>query len=146
MVRISSNATMFLKFFIPIIWFIFFGGIMIAIFSKQAFYNVIDATYPGLPWIFLALYVLVVLTLVLTFWRLKRVECDDMYFYSSDYFKTARYPYHQIEEINEHNFFSIPIVDIKLKQKGVFGKKLFFLGRQSTLNLLYNNHDELGKP
>ncbi len=144
MIRISSNSTLFLKIFIPIFWTVFFGAVILAMFSHSGFNKALNEWMKGLPYVFLAVFLAVVLALYLTVWKLKRVECDEFFFFVTNYFKTARYPYHQIENISETGFFSFTIVDIELKTKGIFGKRIFFLGRNSTLNQLYNKKEELG--
>lgn len=145
MIRLSSNSTMFLRFFVPIVWIVFFGAIAMAMVFHRGFQNALaeihSALVPGL----IALYLLTVGALALTLMRLKRIECDELFLYASNYFKTARYPYHQIKDIREQSFFGVPLVDVELKQKGVFGRRFFFIGRESNLNQLYNKHADLGQ-
>lgn len=132
---------MFFKFFIPIVWTSFFGALMISIFLHSGMNRAIRSYSEWLPYGFLALFLLVIVSFYKTIWQLKRVEVDEYFIYVSDYFKTARYPYHQIDNIRETQFLGLSLVDILLKNKGIFGKKIFFLGRPSTLNAIYNLKD-----
>jgi hypothetical protein len=136
---------MFLRFFVPIIWIVFFGAISLAMVFHKGFQNAMAEIHAALVPGLIVLYLLTVGALALTLMRLKRIECDELFLYATNYFTTVRYPYHQIKEIREQSLFGVPLVDVELKQKGVFGRRLFFIGRSSTLNLLYNKHADLGK-
>lgn len=144
MIRVSSNATMFLRFFVPIVWIVFFGALSLAMVFHRGFQNAMNEVHSVLVPGLIILYLLTVGALMLTIMRLKRIECDELFLYATNYFKTARYPYHQIRDIREQNFLGVPLVDVELKQKGIFGKRLFFIGRKSTLNQLYNKHADHG--
>lgn len=132
MQRISSNATLFLKIFIPTIWLVFFGLFSIAVLiSEVSYFGPVPALWmkTGL----VAFLLLGFLFFYFTFFRLKRVELDELYVYASNYFKTARYPYHNVEKITERDLGLFHIVWIYLKVPGQFGKKLTFLLDESML-------------
>ncbi len=126
MQRISSNATLFLKIFIPTIWMVFFSAFTVAIWSA-------DVPYFGpIPAIWMKLGLTAFLVLGATFFyltliQLKRVEMDELYVYASNYYNTYRYPYHNVEKITERDLMLFHIVRIYLKVPGKFGKKLTFL-------------------
>jgi len=65
--------------------------------------------------------------LYLSLVQLKRVEMDDLFVYASNYFKTYRYPFHNIEKITERDAGLFHLVRIHLKSPGRFGKTLTFL-------------------
>jgi len=126
MQRISSNATLFLKIFIPTFWMVFFGAFTIAIWSVEVPY------FGPIPAIWMKLGLTAFLVLGVTFFyftllNLKRVELDELYVYASNYYKTYRYPYHNIEKITERDMALFHVVRIYLKVPGNFGKKLTFL-------------------
>ncbi|MBI1228171.1 MAG: hypothetical protein GC192_23255 [Bacteroidetes bacterium] len=127
MQRISSNATLFLKIFIPTFWTVFFGAFTIAIWTVG------DVPYFGpIPAIWMKLGLTAFLSLgvtffYLTFLQLKRVELDELYVYASNYYTTYRYPYHNVEKITERDMALFHLVRIYLKVPGKFGKKLTFL-------------------
>lgn len=136
---------MFFRFFLPIMWIVFFGSVVSAMILHPGFKNAVNEIFPGLVYIFSFLYLATIGAFYLTVMKLKRVECDELFVYATNYFKTARYPYHQIERIEEQSFFGIPIIDIQIKEKGTFGKRFFFLGRNSTINQLHNKFEELSE-
>lgn len=133
MQRISSNATLFLKIFIPTMWMVFFSAFAVAIWAA-------DVPYFGpIPaiWMKLGLTAFVVLGgafFYFTFLQLKRVELDELYVYASNYYTTYRYPYHNVEKITERDMMLFHIVRIYLKVPGKFGKKLTFLLDEAMFN------------
>jgi len=72
-------------------------------------------------------YLIGLLFLYFTFLRLKRVEIDPDFVYVTDYLKTYRYPFHNIESIKEINLYLFYLCTIRFKEKGSFGKKIHFL-------------------
>ncbi len=126
MQRISSNATLFLKIFIPTLWLVFFGMFTIAIWTTEIAYF---GPVPAL-WMKLGLTIFLIFGFTFfyfTFIQLKRVELDELYVYASNYIKTYRYPYHNIEKFTERDLVLFHVVRIHLKVAGKFGKKLTFL-------------------
>ena len=81
--------------------------------------------------------------LFFTLMRLKRVEMDELYVYATNYFKTFRYPYHQIEQIQESKFFFLRLVTITLKEKGSFGKKFTFVASNRLYQKFWESRAEL---
>lgn len=132
MQRISSNATLFLKIFIPVLWTVFFGCFTIAIWTADVpYFGPIPAIWMKLG---LTAFLLGGVTFFyLTFWKLKRVELDELYVYASNYFNTYRYPYHNVEKITERDLMLFHIVRIHLKVPGKFGKTLTFLLDEAML-------------
>ena len=142
MQRISSNATLFLKIFVPTVWMVFFGLFSIAVW-------LVDVPYFGpVPalWMKLGLTVFLLMGIgffSLTLFRLKRVELDELYVYASNYFKTYRYPYHNIEKITERDLVLFHVVRIHLKTPGNFGKKLTFLLDEAMFKDFLEKHPDL---
>lgn len=126
MQRISSNATLFLKIFIPVVWTVFFGAFSIAVWMVDVpFFGPVPALWMKLG---LGIFLLLgFLFFYLTSFQLKRVELDELYVYASNYFKTYRYPYHNVEKITERDLALFHVVSIHLKVPGKFGKRLTFL-------------------
>lgn len=65
--------------------------------------------------------------------QLKRVEVDEHFVYVTNYKDTARYPFHNIEKLEEANYFLFKIVRVYFKESGMFGKKAIFLSNQFRL-------------
>ena len=109
--RLSSNITLILSIFFPISWFVFFGAFLMAIWiidpedivSIEANYNV--------------------------FCKYKRVEYDHEFVYLTNYIKTVKTPYSQIEKISSNKIFGFLNLKIYLKHKGVFGSKIKCISR-----------------
>lgn len=126
MQRISSNATLILKIFLPTFWIVFFGVCTVAVsLLDTPYFGSVPAIWmkSGLAAFFLAGTALLYFTLM----KLKRVELDDLYVYASNYFKTYRYPYHNVEKITERDLGLFHLVSVYLKAPGNFGKKITFL-------------------
>ncbi len=124
--RISSSATLGLKLFLPTFWIVFFGVLTVAILMSGVGKSPIFGN-----WIFkggvLLFFICGVLVLYFTLFQLKRVEIDHEYVYVTNYFKSYKYPYHNVEKIKEHNLLILHVAVIVLKQPGVFGKKIAFI-------------------
>lgn len=126
MLRLSSNLTLFFKIFVPVFWIVFNGAITIAILVYPFEYiGSIQAIYIRLGMAFIYLSGLALLAF--TIMRLKRVEADEQFFYVTNYFKTARYPFHEVEKVEPSRFFLLKTATFTLKAKGIFGQRFFFI-------------------
>lgn len=144
MQRISSNATLFLKIFLPTFWIVFFGIFTGAVVMLETPY------FGSIPAIWmkagLAAFLLVGSTLLFfTLIQLKRVELDGLYVYASNYFKTYRYPYHNVEKITERDMLVFHLVSVHLKTPGNFGKKFTFLLDEAMLKNCLENHPDVAE-
>lgn len=140
--RISTNLTLFYKFFIPVFWIVFFGAVSVAVMAYPFGYvGNIPARLFRICVLFL--YASGVLALAFTLMRLKRVETDEHFFYVTNYFKTARYPFHSIEQVKESKFLFFRTAAITFKEKGVFGKTAVFVPSQYRLREFWENNPEL---
>jgi len=124
MTRLSSNWTIFYKFFIPIVWIVFFGVIIVGglinfNFTSKILVLSIIALYLG----FVALW-------AFTAMRLKRVECTDEHFYITNYFRTYRYTFDSLSRVKQTDLIVMKIVRLIFKEKSSFGKNVFFLRRK----------------
>lgn len=135
MQRISTNLTLFYKFFIPTFFLAFFGAFTLASFSMS------------IPMLVRLLIISILLGSIALFYftvfRLKRVEIDEQFIYVTNYFKHFRYSLDSIEKILERDFLLFRIATIHLHQAGRFGKKLIFVPSGSLYNDFWKNHPEL---
>ncbi len=123
--RISTNATLFLKLFLPIFWFVFFGAFVLTVwFVKTVSWGILHD--PSAKVALTLLYIIFIVFTYLTLWRLKRVEVDDLFLYVYSYFKSVRYPYPMIEDIRQYSFGPFQLACVRLKMDGSFGKKIWF--------------------
>jgi hypothetical protein len=142
MQRISSNSTLFLKIFFPTFWVVFFGIFTIAVLMAKAphFGGIPAVTFKmGLALFFAAGLAVLYFTLL----KLMRVELDELYVYASNYFKTYRYPYSNVEKITERNFGLFHLVRIHLKTPGKFGTKITFLLDETMLKDFLEKHPDV---
>jgi len=140
-IRISSNVTLFLALFLPTFWLVFFGlftiAILIADQSELPF-----PTISYIRWVFLAIFLLFFLLIYFTIMRLKRVELSNESLFVSNYFKTYRYAFSDVEKIKSYNFSLFEVLIIHLKAKGKFGQRIPFLLKKVQLEYYL---DQLGK-
>ncbi len=125
-INISSNLTIILKIFFPIFWLVFFGLTLIA------FMNSSEAYVGGMPilWFRLMLLSFILtgaLVMYFSIMKLQRVEVDQDFFYITNYRKTARYPFHNIEQIKEISYLIFKVYRLALREPGIFGKNPIFL-------------------
>lgn len=140
--RVSTNLTLFFKFFIPIFWVVFFTSFTIAIlvYPTPYFGNIPANTF---RLIVLAILLSGIGLFYFTLFRLKRVEMDEKFVFVTNYFKNVRYPYHNIEHFEESDFLFLKIVRITLKEPGSFGKRMFFIASKKHYTLFWKAHPAL---
>lgn len=124
--QVSSSTTLGLKFALPALWIVFFSLFTLALFltDKDGFGVIPSSTF---KYYMLGFLVFGIAFLYWSVIRLKRVEMDGEFLYASNYFKTFRYPYHQIEKFTEKDYFFFSSFHVHLKQAGNFGKKMTFI-------------------
>lgn len=126
MQRVSTNLTLFFKFFIPVFYTVLMGAITTAAWLSESTYFR-DASMNSLRWGLTFALITGVAVYALTLLPLMRVEMNEQFIYASNYFKAARYPWHNVEQIRESRFLILTLVTIQLKVPGQFGKRLRFL-------------------
>jgi len=145
MQQVSTSLTLFLKVFLPVFWTAFFLAFVF-------FVGRLDVAYlAGIPietfrmglWGFLLLSLVIFYFTVL---RLKRVEMNEEFVFVTNYFKSARYPWHNIENIEERDFSVFRSIHISFKQPGVFGKKITYLASRRKFNAFIKEHPHLFEP
>lgn len=126
MQRVSTNLTLFLKFFIPVFWGVLFGAVTLALWLAPAAYFG-DVPMTSLRWGMTFLYLTSLALYVVVLLPLLRIEMDGEVIYATNYFKAARYPYHNVERIVESRFLFFMVVTVFLKTPGRFGRRLRFI-------------------
>ncbi len=140
-ITVSSSATIFWKFFFPCFWGVFFLTLTLGMIFTDVQPTSMPKTYFS---ILLGGTLLLGLVLfAMTVFRLKRVEMDEQFVYVTNYFKWFRYPYHNIDRITEKDWMLFKTVTIILKEKGTFGKKIFFLANHRKLNGFLKENPEV---
>jgi len=140
--RVSTNWTLFLKFFLPVFWIVFFGAVTLtALFYKFEYIGDIPAANFRIALVIFYLSGLAMF--IFTLMRLKRVEMDPQFVYVTNYFKNYRYPYHNIEQISFSSFLFLSVATIRFKTAGSFGKKIFFVPNMERFRLFLTQHPEV---
>ncbi len=129
MERVSSQLTILLRIALPTIW-------LTIILSLT---GLLGWTVRGKAQVFSNPIVWLGLLLILgsgfafihfILWRFYRVDMDDRYVYVSNYFKTFKYPFTDVESIRNSSLLPGRVIVIKFKSKGSFGKEIRFLASQ----------------
>ncbi|MCB0639344.1 MAG: hypothetical protein KDC54_22115 [Lewinella sp.] len=142
MQRLSSNLTLFFKFFVPVFWLVFFGALILALYVyKEEYVGEINSR--GLRLGALAFYVTGALLFYFFLFPLKRVEADDDFLYATNYFKTFRYPWHNIERLEESRFAIFTLVTVVLKTPGYFGIRIRFLASNRLYRTFWEERPDL---
>ncbi len=139
MQRVSSQLTIVLRIALPTIWLTTILSLVfllaLAVQGKAGIF--------GNPFIWVGLVLILgsgIALIKFLFWRLYRVDIDDQYIYVSNYFKTYRYTFADVEGIRDSKIVSGRIFCIHLKAKGSFGQHLYFLAsRVLWLDVLASN-------
>ncbi|MCZ2101436.1 MAG: hypothetical protein LC107_07870 [Chitinophagales bacterium] len=140
--RVTSNLTIFFKIFIPTVWIVFFTSILITIFtiSSQTLPVLTTTSFKIGYTIF---YVIFLLFLYFTVFQLKRVELGPEYYIATNYFRTYKLIYDDIEEITTTSLGRFILVKFKLKAKSSLGRKIYFLASKQLYEIFMNSHPEV---
>jgi len=138
--RLSSNATLFLKIFLPVFWTTIMLGLTLVVwFENSSKFGGIDMS--SLRWGFLFTLIVGVLSFLFLTWPLKRVETDGEKVYVSNYFRTAFYSWDRdVEALREFRFLFFRVAVIELNGIGSFGRKMRFLPSRKLLAAFRESH------
>lgn len=141
MFRISSNLTLLFRIFIPIFWTTFYGLFSLLMFIAD------DSTIQLfqsdlLKYSNLLFYLSTLMIIYLTIFQLKRVELSEEGIFVTNYIKTFRYSFDSVESIGYENYYLYKLGFIVLKEKGNFGKKIYFLLKKKYLEEFMEKHPE----
>jgi len=140
--RLSSNLSILFRIFLPLVYIVFFGSLIIGSFIA----SVNDAPLVANPFFrygLLGTFVVFVLIFRLTVMRLKRVDADSTYLYVSNYIKTYRYTWPSINKLTTVNLLIFDIIYIHFNDETQFGKKVFFLASRSLVKSFFAENTEL---
>jgi hypothetical protein len=124
---LSSNSTLFWRVFVPIFGTVFLSGLLLSflLIPEEDLY----LPFP-LLWgrVFLLVLLLGWLFLVRsTLWRLKRVDASASHFFVTNYWQTVRYPWSDVEKVEEKRHLGRRVIHFSLRAPGRFGQKISFL-------------------
>lgn len=140
--RLSSNATLFLKLFIPVFWTTILIGVnLVAWFAPEHYFG-------GLPlqsfrWAVLFLLAINLAFFIFVLWPLKRVESDGDNVYISNYFRTAFYSWERdVEALHITRILLIKVATIELNGVGSFGRRMRFIPAGKLLDAFIEAYPE----
>jgi len=141
MQRVSSNITLALVVFVPIVWLTFFGALTITLwYYRLDYYGSIPG--PVLRVGLLMFLIACILFFYFTCWRLKRVETDEHFIYVTNYMKHVRYPVHQIASVKKHDWKLFHTFTVRLKTPGSFGSRFTFIPSGRFFDEYVTRHPE----
>lgn len=136
MKRISSSSTLFLKVFLPVFWLVFFGSLTLGLFLKND--NEFEFGFMGyLKWFFIFFLVLFGIIIYNSIFQLKRIDADSKYIYVSNYLKTIRIRYSQIEKLSSKSLGFRLLGKLDLRNRGFFGTKIYFICEEDRYKVLH---------
>lgn len=142
MERVSSNLTLFLKFFIPVFWVVFFGGFTVAsLLSQYSYVGNIPALYFKLGVVLF--YLSGLLMFGFTLLRLVRVELGPDSVYVTNYFRHIQYTLDSVESLDISRFGFFTVGSLTLKAKGKLGRRLIFIVNNSRIEEFWEKHPEV---
>jgi hypothetical protein len=130
-VILSTSSTLFWRVFVPIFGTVFLGGFMLAfwLIDESSVYLSYPILWPRLA--LLAIWLGWLFFVSRTLWRLKRVDADDTHLYVTNYWHTVRYPWGDVERIEEKKPLGRRVVNFWLRAPGRFGQVISFLPSSS---------------
>ena len=142
MVKVSTRLTLFLKIIFPFLWMGIFGSMaIISFFLTEAELGSIP---PQRFQVGAILFFLIGAGAL--YWALipiKHVVMDPEFIYVSNFSQRYRYPYHNIEKIEENDFILLKAVHIYLKVPGNFGEKITFIASRERFDQFLRDNPEV---
>lgn len=137
--RISSSLTIVLRIVLPTVWLVTILSLVvllsIAVSGRaQIFTNPI--IWGTLLFILGSGFAFIYFVL----WRFYRVDMDLKSVYVTNYFKTYKYPFSDIQSIKGVSLLPERIFHMELKSKGSFGKHIYFLASQKLWQDFVEKH------
>ncbi|MFK7947969.1 MAG: hypothetical protein AB8G11_10280 [Saprospiraceae bacterium] len=140
--NLSSNLTVILKYFVPLVWTVFFGALCIIFWmTDELTVGGMDLTMFRIGWT--AFFLVGTLTAYFTIMRLLRVEFDGAFLYVTNYFKVFKYPMDNVDKIVIKDYSILKLVTVKLINSGHFGEKVVFIASRSHFNDIVEASDIL---
>lgn len=140
--RLSSNLTIILKVFLPILYITFFGSLLIGslVVSINDAPLIASNVFRGG---FAIVFSLFVILMYFTIIQLKRVDGDKEYLYINNYLKTYRYKWEDILKIKTRNYGLFRTMHIHFKTKSSIGKRVTFMPSDPLIKDFFKDHPEL---
>jgi len=139
--RVSSSLTIVLRIVLPTMWLA--AMLSLIVLLSYAVSGRAQIFSHAIVWIILLILIGISVAFIYFFlWRFYRIDMDRRFIYISDYFKTYKYPFHDIDSIKGVSLLPDRIFRITLKSKGSFGKSIYFLASQKLWKDFVKEHPE----
>lgn len=140
--RVSSQLTILIRIAIPTVMVATILSLLVLLgFAVQGRPQVF--TNPVILIIVIFILGTTVLFIRLILWKIFRIDMDENFIYVSNYFKTFKYPYADVESIRETSLMPGRVYMIRLKSKGSFGQNIYFLASQKLWTDFVSEHPHL---
>ena len=133
--------TLVLRIALPCIYLSFFGLFILSIFLLDT--NIALLSNPIFRGVSILVYILFIAIFYFTLWKLRRVEYLGEQFYISNYFKNYRYDLNGVDHLKIYNLGIATIGRIALKEKGAWGKHIYFLAKSTNLESFRSKYPSL---
>lgn len=128
--HLSSNLTVILKYFVPLVWTVFFGTLCIIFWmTDELMIGNLDLFIFRIGWT--AFFVIGIILMIFTLAKLMRVESDGAFVYVTNYFKVYKYPISNVHKITTKNYSVFKLATIHFIEPGFFGKSIVFMQSRS---------------
>ena len=124
MIRLSSNATIFYKIFIPVFFTVFYGLFTIFIWRNPS--SMMD-DFKWFPLSNTLFYLAVVFILYKSLWQLKRIEAGKDHIIITDYRKAYQYSWDSVDSMIVTNYLLLKVVHFFFKEETSFGRNIPFI-------------------
>ena len=139
MERVSSQLTIFLRIVLPTMWLTFVLSIVILLgWTIRGKAGLLANPFIWIGLLFILGTGFAFIRFLL--WKLYRLDMDDHNIYVSNYFKTFKYPFSDIESITDSSVLPGRVFRIRLKSKGSFGRNIYFLASQALWKDFLETH------
>ena len=138
--RLSTNATLFLKIFLPVFWTTILTGLTAVAWLSPD--KTVDL--PAFRWGMVFLLTINLAFFILILWPLKRVETDGENVFVSNYFRTAFYSWERdVEALHTTRILFFRLATIELNGVGSFGRRMRFIPSRKLLKQFTEEHPEV---
>lgn len=141
MERVSSQLTILIRIALPTILISIVLSLIVLLSSAvQGRANIF--TNPVIIASCLLLLAMLFALFKFVFWRIYRVDMDATHLYVSNYFKSFKYPFTDIDAIVDSKILPGRVYIIILKSRGSFGRRIPFLASKKLWQEFVEQHPE----
>lgn len=142
MQQVSTSLTLILKIFIPVFWTTIVFAFTMAVWFLDT------SMFAGMPIQTFRYGITIFLLIGIAFFyftvlKLKRVEMSETHIFATNYFKNFKYPWSNVENIEERDFVIFRTIHVVLRKPGTFGKRITFVASRRKFNTFIKENPHL---